>query len=564
MTEERLYQSYLDLFLEQGLSLRRSKRALKKEAMRLFRGDCSLFGKYDVEDARQAMRKADRILAWLEGDALTLAESDSTDVSLETLSDTHENGFDYTALEKRNGLDRIFREKRRRRKIRIVADGIKNFLTYLFSLVSVAVLVGIVYYCVSTGGSTFSWDFIAGNDVPVQVSAKMDNDDAVPVDLRFSAPSEMEEGSAFSERWGVVFLDTTATDGSHALTITYVDPESPLHDMRDGEGNPLDFTSNFNVTYLSAYTDFDPEAGGIQIAAINPKIDHAEDAASKLDGFQLIFDAGFELGGGGIRGPLLATLWLILFSLLFSLPLGIGAAIYLSVYAKKNRVTEIIRTLIDMISGIPSIIFGLAGAIIFIPIFSGGSGIGNILSGSATLACMVLPTIIKNTEEAIRVIPPSLRNASLALGASQTQTVFKVILPNSIPGVLTGGLLAIGRIIGESAALVFAMGTAIKDVVTPTTGNVSSLAVYIWKVVSGTENPNYKAASATAILILIVVLILNVTVKLIASKLDKFTPKPPKSWLRRLYDKLVRRWKEKKEIRQRIRQEIPEGGAFHE
>ena len=557
------YRRYLDPFLEEGLSPKKAKSALRKEVRRLFRGDSTLFDKYEVQDEREAMRKADKILAWLSGDALTLAETDYTDVSLDSLSDTHEDGFEYTAQEKKESLDKIFREKRKKRKIRILTDGIKNFLTYFFSLISVVVLVGIVYYCVSTGGSTFSLDFIAGDDVPTQVSAKMDNKDAIPIDLSFDAPSDMNENCAFSKRWGIVFEDTTATDGSHSLTITYVDPQSPFHKMRDGEGNPLDFTSNFNVTYLSAYTDFDEELGGIQIAAINPKIDHAEQAAEKLNGFQLIFDAGFELGGGGIKGPLIATLWLILFSLLFSLPLGIGAAIYLSVYAKKNRVTEVIRTLIDMISGIPSIIFGLAGAIIFIPIFSGGSGIGNILSGAATLACMVLPTIIKNTEEAIRVIPPSLKNASLALGASQTQTVFKVILPNSIPGILTGGLLAIGRIIGESAALIFAMGTGIKDVVTPTTGNVSSLAVYIWKVVSGAENPNYKAASATAILILIVVLILNITVKLIASKLDKFTPKPPKSWPRRVYEKFVKNHKLRKEIVSE-KKALPQGGTAND
>lgn len=562
MNESISFQSYLDPFLEQGMKPSKARRALGKEARRLFRGDATLFAKYGVEDEAGAMRKADKIIAWLGKDALTLAETDSTDIPLSSLTDTKEGDFEYTAEEKKESLDRIFREKRRNRHVRVVVDGIKNVLTYLFSFLSILVLVGIVYYCVSTGGSTFSGEFIVGDDQPMQVSASMDNADAVSPDLSFEAPEGLSEESAFSYRWGVVIEDSVGTNSEHALTITYVDPDSPFHELRDDDDVPIDFTSNFNISYLSAYTDFDAEAGGIQIGAINPRTDDAASAVSKLEGFQLIFDAGFELGGGGIRGPLLATLYLVLFALLFSLPLGIGAAIYLSVYAKKNRLTNAIRTLIDMISGIPSIIFGLAGAIIFIPIFSGGTGIGNILSGAATLACMVLPTIIKNTEEAIYVLPPSLKSASLALGASQTQTVFKVILPNSVPGILTGGLLAIGRIIGESAALIFATGTAIKDVITPTTGNVSTLAVYIWRSVSGVENPNYQAATAAAILILIVVLILNITVKLIASKLDKFTPKPPKSWVRRLFDRMVRNWRAKKEVRKELLQET-NGGSNH-
>ena len=129
-------------------------------------------------------------------------------------------------------------------------------------------------------------------------------------------------------------------------------------------------------------------------------------------------------------------------TLVVALPLGIGAAIYLELYAKEGRVKNIISQMIDMISGIPSIIFGFVGAVIFIPFVScfGASGY-SIIAGALTMAIVLLPTIIKTTEEAIRVVPKHYLMSSLALGASKTQTVFKVILPNALPGILTAVLL---------------------------------------------------------------------------------------------------------------------------
>lgn len=546
MTDCMNFQKYLDSFRSEGFSDAEARKRLKKEAKELFDGRKDLFEKYAVSDAGQAMRKADKILAWLKNDALTLSGTDFTDVPESELTDTIEGDFTYTAAEKKASYDRIFHDKYRNRRLRILMDGIKNFFTYFFSIVSIIVLVGIIYYCFSTGGGTFSWGFITGKNQPERVSCSMPEDMVVPEDSLFTAPEDLDEDSAFSTRWGVVFTNSETVDGAHTLVVTYVDSESPFHDIVDKEGNRLDYTSNFEIMNLSGFSDSNT------IVAINPTSDNAQEAAKKCNRIKNVYDAIFEIGGNGIRGPLIATLWMILFALVFSLPLGIGGAIYLAVYAKKNQITNTLRTMIDMISGIPSIIFGLAGAIIFIPIFSGGSGLGNILSGAATLACMVLPTIMKNTEEAINVIPSSLKSASLALGASQTQTVFKVILPNSVPGILTGGLLAVGRIIGESAALIFATGASIQDTVSPTTESPATLAVYIWKSVTGQENPNYKAAAAAAILILVVVLILNITVKLIATKLDKFSPKAPKSWIRKKIEKWIQKEKDRRRIREGI------------
>ena len=229
--------------------------------------------------------------------------------------------------------------------------------------------------------------------------------------------------------------------------------------------------------------------------------------------------------GGGIRGSLLSTLYLIGLTLTIVMPIGIIAAIYLALYAKQNTFIKILRSLIDMISGIPSIIFGLIAIIIFIPIVSGitkNNG-GSIISGALTLSVMLLPTVIRTTEEAINNIPKSYQSASLALGASETQTTFKVILPNALPGILTSILLCIGRIIGESAALIFAIGTAIQDQIDISKGS-TTLAVHIWSVMSG-ENPNYGQACAISLIILMIVLILNILVKLVSKKLNKFEVK---------------------------------------
>ena len=139
------------------------------------------------------------------------------------------------------------------------------------------------------------------------------------------------------------------------------------------------------------------------------------------------------------------------------------------------------------------------------------------------MAIMLLPIIIRTTEESIRAIPQSYRHASLALGASKTQTIFKVVIPNAIGGILTSTLLSIGRIIGESAALIYVMGTAIKDDVY-INKNSTSLAVHMWSIMAG-DNPNYAQASAIAIIILFIVLLLNILVKLIVKKFNKFEVK---------------------------------------
>ena len=175
---------------------------------------------------------------------------------------------------------------------------------------------------------------------------------------------------------------------------------------------------------------------------------------------------------------------------------------------------------IETLTGVPSIVYGLMGVSVLFPITRAfGATTTNILLGSLTMAIILLPTIIRSTEEALLVVPNSLRDASLSLGANQSQTIFKVVLPCAVPGILTGVLLSIGRVIGESAALIYTMGTFIND--SPTLlSQGTSLAVHIWSVMSG-EQPNFELASAISIIILIFVLCLNIIVKLLSKRLNK-------------------------------------------
>ncbi len=531
----------------EGRSAKEAKRLILNDAKLLRRKDPKTIEKYSLI-SDEAVPAARYIRHLFRVDNL-FGEQPLPDIR--DLTDTVGKDFTYTKEEKLRSAERIRATRTQRRGLRIASDATRGFFTAVLSLFTLVVLLGIVVYIFQTGGSTLSWNFITGKNASEKVSIYMDESDGVQPGKEFQYNAK--ENEFFSPNWGVALTDSTDSEGKYVLKIAYIDKDSPFLRLKehnsdaDLDGSYVNVGAGWYLSSAIRGKDADGKA-----VVLYPNKDKAEKTIAKLDTMSYITSGTITYGGGGIVGPLITTLWMILFSLVIALPLGIGGAVYLSIYAKKNILTKIIRSLVDMISGIPSIIFGLAGAIIFIPIFSNGGSIGNILSGSATLACVVLPTIIKAMEEAINVIPPSISRASLALGASRTQTVFKVIIPNAVPGILTGSLLATGRIIGESAALVFATGTIISDTISPVSQAPASLAVYIWKVMSG-EAPNYRAASAAAILILIVVLILNLLVKLIASKFDKFTPRGPKSWARRLWDKMIAKIKTRQEIRNNIR-----------
>ena len=413
-------------------------------------------------------------------------------------------------LDKYNFENNIPQKERRFLKVRKIKDIFSNTRTILFSIFTFSILIWMIVYVFQNGGKLLTWDFITRDYNEHAYTIKTKDGYENNGDLTFENKDNVE---AFSTKWGVGFKDGKNGEDDVVFVVT-LDPNSPFNDLVDYNNNGV----KINLDYYFSSLTLIKNDGDIEVLKAT---DGAKKFATSLDDAVSIYDGTLTSQGKGIRGSLLTTLYLIAFSLLFSLPLGIATAIYLAVYAGKNKTTKFIRSLIDVTSGIPSIIFGLAGAIIFIPIvnkISDTNG-GSIFSGSLTLAIMLLPTIVKTVEESIYVIPKSLSQASLALGANQTQTVFKIILPNALPGILTSTLLSIGRIIGESAALIFSMGAIIGDNVDLLKGN-ASLAVHIWTALQG-ETPQYGNACAISIIILGVVLILSIIVKLISMRLYK-------------------------------------------
>ena len=207
------------------------------------------------------------------------------------------------------------------------------------------------------------------------------------------------------------------------------------------------------------------------------------------------------------------TLLMTLLSLLVCVPLGIGAAIWLTEYAPRgSRLVKLVRMTAETLSGIPSIIYGLFGSLFFVVAM--GMGL-SLLSGALTLSIMVLPTIMRTTEEALLAVPDSYREGSFGLGAGRLRTTFKVVLPSAIPGILSGVILAIGRIVGETAALIYTAGTVAK-VPGSLLDSTRTLAVHMYTI--STEGLYLGQSYATAVVLLVMVLLINSLSALIAKR----------------------------------------------
>ncbi len=207
---------------------------------------------------------------------------------------------------------------------------------------------------------------------------------------------------------------------------------------------------------------------------------------------------------GGILPAILGTLALGALSLLISVPLGVGAAVFLTEYTRPGLLTTIMRFGTDSLAGVPSIIFGLFGFIFFVTRLQLG---WSLLAGALTLALMVLPTLIRTTEEAIRAVPVAYREVSYGLGASRWQMVRTVVLPNALPGIITGIILSFGRAVGETAAVIFTAGTALNvpaSVLSPT----RTMAVHFY--ILAVEGISLPKAYATGAVLIITILIINV------------------------------------------------------
>ncbi len=400
---------------------------------------------------------------------------------------------------------------------RKISDGILNSLTYLSSGIALAVLVALFIFIFSKGAHLVNFDLLTNDywSTNAIVAPSIQESNTI-----YERPSDLASEVVWSEKWGIGFVDAVSAEKEQLILVEYVAEDSPLATTVNTSAGPTQGDIYPLSAGLEAHKiDYILSDGTTAYTGMMRK-ETAEIVVANLDNAATITSLFVKTAGGGIRGSLITTGYLILLSLLIALPIGIASAIYLNEVAKKNKINAYIRSGIEILTGVPSIVFGLMGVSVLFPITAMfGATTTNILLGAMTLSIILLPTIIRSTEEALIVVPKSLRDASLSLGASEVQTIFKVTLPCAIPGILTGVLLSIGRIIGESAALIYTMGTFVND--SPTLlSQGTSLAVQIWSVMAG-EQPNFELASAISIFILIFVLILNVTIKLISKKLSK-------------------------------------------
>ena len=222
----------------------------------------------------------------------------------------------------------------------------------------------------------------------------------------------------------------------------------------------------------------------------------------------------FLKGTGGILPNILNTVYLVVITLSIALPLGVGTAIYLNEYRKSGVVVRIIKFSVDILAGVPSIIYGLIGLLVFVTALNLGT---SIISGALTMVFVVLPSIIRTSIEALKSVPNSYRDGAFALGAGRWHTTRTVVMPTALSGVLAGAILSVGRIIGESAALLFTAGVANKmlgltDILAPNnSGSTLTVALYIY----AKERGDFDTSFAIALVLVLLTLVLNLTARLL-------------------------------------------------
>ena len=229
-----------------------------------------------------------------------------------------------------------------------------------------------------------------------------------------------------------------------------------------------------------------------------------------------LFEMKYTSDNGSMMPAIFNTIIMVILALLIAIPLGVGAAIYLCEYAKMgSKFVKLVRLTSETLAGIPSIIFGLFGSLFFVRVCRLNL---SMWSGSLTIAIMILPMIMRTSEEALLTVPMSYKMGSFGLGAGRLRTITKILLPSAMPGILAGVLLATGRIVGETVALLFTAGS-VAEVALNLTKSGRTLAVHMYAL--STEGMSIDKSYATAFVLLIIVLILNALSSLVAKKLTK-------------------------------------------
>lgn len=296
-----------------------------------------------------------------------------------------------------------------------------------------------------------------------------------------------------------------------SLGITIgIDKEENVYIKNIDSNSPVKKAVNMkNASYKIRKSDLITKAGNKTLKNVS-----LNEAVEALEGNQTI-RLKIIRPGGGILPMLISTLYIIIFSLIIAVPIGILAAIYLNEYAKKGKILNTIRFAIQSLSGIPSIIYGLFGMLVFVQTMKMQY---SVMAGSLTLSIILLPTIISTTEEALKAIPVTYRESSLGLGATKLQTNYKVVLPNALPGILVAVILSIGRIVGESAALIWTAGTVaqIPETLTGEGAGAATLTTKLYWLIK--EANDLQGACSIAIVLIVLVILLNIACKLVTKR----------------------------------------------
>lgn len=393
--------------------------------------------------------------------------------------------FDFNLSYERKGRAEMIS---RRWKDNIVKTGI--YICAAFSVVILAVIVGFILI---KGIPKLSIDFLTHN--------YEDKTTYVTLTGKASVGSEILGDQLISDDYGI-----TLAVNQEGLSVEKIASDSPLKSGVDGTGAVYGIKKGDIITKLGSLS-------------VDRELKDNIDKEELLQEAVKVLDTEDNLRikvvrkGGGIWPMIVTTLYMIGLSLLIAAPVGILAAVYLNEYAKKGKMITLIHFAIENLAGIPSIIYGLFGSLVFVQMMKLQY---SLLAGALTISIILLPTIISTTEETLKTIPKTYRESSLGLGATKLQTVTRVVLPNAISGILVAVLLSIGRIVGESAALLLTAGT-VSQIPSRLMGNSASGATLTIKAYMLMKEENdLSTACGIGVILLAIVIILNVSSKLLS------------------------------------------------
>lgn len=376
---------------------------------------------------------------------------------------------------------------------RQVKDNIIKGFIYASSAFTVAILAIIIGFILIKGLPRINMDFLT--------NSYEDKTTYVTITATADGTTKIQDNQCISEALGATF-----SIGEEGLVVEKIEKNSLLKAGVDGTGAVYEIKKGDVITKLgSCQVERELKKGTSAKEVLEESAKAIQETTGKMK-------VKVVRKGGGIFPMIVTTIYMVGLSLVIAGPIGILAAIYLNEYAKKGKMMTIIHFAIENLAGIPSIIYGLFGSLVFVQMMKLQY---SILAGALTVSIILLPTIITTTEETLKTIPKTYRESSLGLGATKLQTITKVVLPNAISGILVAVLLSIGRIVGESAALLLTAGT-VSQIPSRLYGNSASGATLTIKAYMLMKEENdLTTACGIGVILLVIVIIINVSSKLV-------------------------------------------------